>query len=1179
MMKRLKFIFFAFFVLFGFVFVGTIVQAAETVEVEITSYFDANNEVKATVVAHYGDQVSFASELPSDAGYDFVFWVQNGKVVFDEDLNSVAVDYSFTVTENTKLKAVFKPTGKYAVVFMDANGDVLKVQYVNKDENASDEDITLPTKPGYVVRTGSGRWDKPLIGINVDTILTLQYEKVKFDTYILTVEGGTGSTTAAFDEVVEVVANNPEDFKYWKVGNKIVSNQPIFKFTMLRDTTITAVYGEEEISDLPLVTISDALSLMDGMNTFVGQYYLPEDYTLIEYGILTSNTQQRLTLNTLGVKKYQGGRINPETNEYVMTLPESTSVCARAYLVYKDSVGNIGTVYNELEQTEYLVTGSISFTDESYEDFIMLIDGEDCTDSVDSEGNFSLWVAEGEHRLYFANKSYEGVQNINVTADIELAPYIASNVIPYAKSRAINDDNMPAGVWELIADGVYGVSDNGGTNTMTYLELGKAANYVLEATIRRSSTDWDTNNQLGFLISDYEGVSTSLILNLRGSANPYMRIQTYGGTAQANKYKESQLLIGTTFPSQAQAIMATKDNFTMKVVKKDAKIYLFLNGIYTCTFNADDGWGDGSNLSGVEGAFGFAVRGKPNNGTTFSNYSYSTDPEDIADVLEEFERTISIDTMSEIDGTVTVTGVENNKAMYGTNITITVNAANEGKAIVVKANGVALTPISGTGLEKTYIYQVEENTEITFEVMTSYLLVIDVQDGITLNSVTIDGVTTSVTNNNVQLWLSVGEKSIYFDCGDYEALESYTVIADNNNRITLSKVANKLSEGLGAGASFTSPSTGVQVFTSNLVTSQQYAAKYFVNSGNPNFVIETKVKLSDTSKMEQPALLLYGTYNGQPGALIGVVLLHQASPNNRMGLCGFTDGVPGGWFNANNDLLPTYSYTASGEYTLKYVMIDGTLFAYVNGNLVRTWSGISANANFDWSKFTIEKVGIGARYQAQTATLTFSDYSYSSDLEDIIAANTMQYQLQKSGLDQTSTWATINEDVITITKSGAGGNFAAIPMTEYVNFQKSFTVSVKVSHNISGGSMIGLGYMTLGGTTWGLTVLERASSLFNEQCFNANANAANPSSTAAATTVLTSSGLQEYTMTLHYNAATMKFSFTISNGTNSATINEMAPTKATFNVNELMQIGIMVRSHDGGTATYTFTDFSFSYDA
>jgi len=348
MMKRAKVLFFSLLVLFAFVFVGTVVRGAEPVNVELTAYFDESNEVKSNVETFYGREVSFSSDLPTNAGYEFAFWVLNGKVISDD------VNYSFTVTENTKVKAIFKPTGKKAVVFMDTNDDVLKVQYVNEGGSASDEGIAFPTKPGYQVKADN-KWDKPLTGINADTIVTLQYEKTNTNTYTLTVVGGTGSKTAEFNEVVTVNTNPKNgDFKYWKVGNQIVSYQSTYSFTMFSDVTITAVYEDYASPyNKPTVSLSEKLSLRDDMNTFVGQYYLPQndDYSIIEYGILTSNTEQLLTLDTFGVKKYQGGKVNDFTKEYMMSVPESSSVSARAYLVYKDD-DEIKVVYNEFEQEE-----------------------------------------------------------------------------------------------------------------------------------------------------------------------------------------------------------------------------------------------------------------------------------------------------------------------------------------------------------------------------------------------------------------------------------------------------------------------------------------------------------------------------------------------------------------------------------------------------------------------------------------------------------------------------------------------------------------------------------------------------------------------------------------------------------------------------------------------------------
>lgn len=356
-MKKIKLILFPLVLLFSFVLLGSVVQVKaerKTVDVEIVTYFDEDNQFPTKAVGKaYGTKFKFNDNLDAGSGYEFSFWIVNGKVRKD-----LALDNEFVVTDNMSIKGVFKPTGKHAVVFMDANGDVLKVQHLDTGANADDLDITtLPDKPGYEVAVS--KWDKDLTNVQADTVFTLQYtRKVDADTPILTVEGGTvnGETEDifGFNEVVTVVANAPAEskhFSHWLIGKNIVSRISTYSFSILKDTTITAVYADAAPADLPLVAISDKLTIREGYNSFMGQFYIPEGYTLIEYGMLASNLVGKVTFDTPNVLQYKGNKYFDQTNEWLMSFKNTGSSNFRSYLICENNVSKeLITVYNDKEE-------------------------------------------------------------------------------------------------------------------------------------------------------------------------------------------------------------------------------------------------------------------------------------------------------------------------------------------------------------------------------------------------------------------------------------------------------------------------------------------------------------------------------------------------------------------------------------------------------------------------------------------------------------------------------------------------------------------------------------------------------------------------------------------------------------------------------------------------------------
>ena len=325
-------------------------QPKEDVTVTVTTYFSEDNQIHTVLDDFkYGDVLSFDNSLSELAGYEFVFWVVNGVVRSDLD-----IDNEFIITKDLELVGIFKETGKYSVLFMDTNGKLLDVKYVNPGEDVEEpEIINYPSKPGYII--SDDKWNKSLSNITEDTVITLVYEKIIENSYEVKVVSGkifnTNESSGIFEynAVVTIEADDAPSGKYfshWQINNKLVSSKEVYSFTVLEDITIEAIYSDYEKPDIPLIYLSDDLKLRQSYQSYLAQFYLPEGYKLVEYGILTSNNDEVLHLNSSNINRYQGSNYLLKTNEFLMSFSNPDIKSVRAYLVSLDPNGNLVTTYN-----------------------------------------------------------------------------------------------------------------------------------------------------------------------------------------------------------------------------------------------------------------------------------------------------------------------------------------------------------------------------------------------------------------------------------------------------------------------------------------------------------------------------------------------------------------------------------------------------------------------------------------------------------------------------------------------------------------------------------------------------------------------------------------------------------------------------------------------------------------
>lgn len=348
-MKYLKIMLFAIIALF---MIGNIEVSAATnpqvtlVSVELTSYFDESNQVTTTINSlTYGSSVSFSSSLSESEGYTFAFWQINGVIRYD-----LAIDESIIITGNQEIVAVFKPVGKVVAAFMDSNGKMLDVQYLIAGGNAEDLTLlSLPTKPGYAI--ASVKWNHSLLDIQVDTIFVLQYELIEEGSFTISVTNGSGDGVYIYNTVATIIADAPaegEYFSYWMSGTKILGVESTLSFTVLENITVEAVYSTSASTDVPFLSLSNDLGLRIGYQSYMAKAYLPSGFTLVEHGVIVSETTGVIDLNSVGTTKYLSNTFNNSTFEYLMSFSNSSIQSVRAYMIVKDGNGNYMTVYNEV---------------------------------------------------------------------------------------------------------------------------------------------------------------------------------------------------------------------------------------------------------------------------------------------------------------------------------------------------------------------------------------------------------------------------------------------------------------------------------------------------------------------------------------------------------------------------------------------------------------------------------------------------------------------------------------------------------------------------------------------------------------------------------------------------------------------------------------------------------------
>jgi uncharacterized repeat protein (TIGR02543 family) len=341
-----------FFLSFIFTLSARTVLASQTYSVEVESFLDDSNRninVPAITGKARGEKVSFSASGIGEQ-YSFAFYAVNN--IVRDDLPS---DYQFTVRSNMKITSIYHPNGslnpldqRFVVVFADSNGFILSIKYVEAGTTVSDLDVTLPDKPNAVV--ASPKWSTAdglttsLENINSNRVYFLQYEVDSEVTSVtLTANNATGSGTYGFNEVATVVAQNDLEgvpFSHFEdAEGNLLSTKQTYKFTMVADTTVNAIYASTPEFSAPLVNMTDTLNIRSGHTSYIGQFELASGYELVEYGFIISRSSDVLTLESLGATVIPSNVHNGQTGEFLRSFTTDSYNSIRAYLIVSNTNG------------------------------------------------------------------------------------------------------------------------------------------------------------------------------------------------------------------------------------------------------------------------------------------------------------------------------------------------------------------------------------------------------------------------------------------------------------------------------------------------------------------------------------------------------------------------------------------------------------------------------------------------------------------------------------------------------------------------------------------------------------------------------------------------------------------------------------------------------------------------
>lgn len=289
-------------------------------------------------------------------------FIANGTSQVYEAGASVENDITVNVTKGgVTVNLYYTAIGSSSIAFIDqsdrlvvsktyANGASLSEEVITEAKNKYE--ANLPS--GYEYGNITDETGNPVsAGLKIDTDKLFTVNSKKKDNYasfdvLVQKDSGVESSRVAFDEIATVTSTD-KNFSYWAIGEKIVSYEKEYSFSVYSDTVIKEVCGEV-VEKKPIVTLQRDNIADTGMaNIYEVKYEIPAGFELVETGMIFGGT----TLET-ATSKVVARRIT-SNNEY--SVRSAADGNHRAYLIYRKD-GKLNVIYDDGYGVEQLVFGN-----------------------------------------------------------------------------------------------------------------------------------------------------------------------------------------------------------------------------------------------------------------------------------------------------------------------------------------------------------------------------------------------------------------------------------------------------------------------------------------------------------------------------------------------------------------------------------------------------------------------------------------------------------------------------------------------------------------------------------------------------------------------------------------------------------------------------------------------------
>lgn len=320
----------------------------------------------STETIPYGAEVTLRA-LVNKTDREFKYWVNNSTnriVGMDEELSFKAVSNVDYVAQFTSNASYFD--GKKVVVYVNNAGNI-----INTYELGDGDSYAIPSAP-QLPDYEFVRWNMSqaeVLASDSDLVIVRPVYKLSAINTVTLTQGnytvsGGGEYSATDTEraiaSINASATNEagENFLYWydEEAEAIASYSRVYSFYVLRDITLTPVYGEPNSAAQPAIRIADVrYDANTNKVTFYAERSIPNEYTVLQTGIVVTKTEEIAASEEAfvlgGTNTAAGTSTSTASNGYysaAVSAPSGVTVWARGYVICETASGDIIYIYSPI---------------------------------------------------------------------------------------------------------------------------------------------------------------------------------------------------------------------------------------------------------------------------------------------------------------------------------------------------------------------------------------------------------------------------------------------------------------------------------------------------------------------------------------------------------------------------------------------------------------------------------------------------------------------------------------------------------------------------------------------------------------------------------------------------------------------------------------------------------------